>query len=53
MCLMCFGLYIDVLRASVRFNVMICIFEHILKHNFGLSEQIENYLLGVEHVENQ
>ena len=30
-----FGLYIDVLNASMRFSVVFCIYEHILKDVFA------------------
>ena len=35
-CLVCFGLYIDVLSVSMRLRIVFCIYEHILKYTFGL-----------------
>ena len=34
-CLVCFGLYIDVLSAFMRFSVIFCIYEHILNDTLG------------------
>ena len=35
-CLACFGLYIDVLSVSMRFNVIVCRYEHISTYVCGV-----------------
>ena len=41
-----FGLYTDVLRVSMRFNVILCIYDHILKHAWIVSSKCKTYCLG-------
>ena len=40
-CLVCFGLYTDVLGVSMGFSVILRIYEHILKYRFVFFENFE------------
>ena len=48
----CFGLYIDVLSASIRFDVIFCIYDHIQKYMFGNVEQLKN-IIGMRQLRNK
>ena len=41
-CLVCFGLYINVLSVSIRFSAIFCIYEHIKKICLGLLDSFFN-----------